>query len=164
MRGPIPAPRSDAVDSASGGIRRSAVKTKHAAIVSAVIAVSTFSLASLSGCGEGTTKQGTLYSIQANRSLETHLPGNLQSVYDATLRAVQEDFGYTLEDSAIDAMEAIVKARTAMDKEVRVKMYKHSDHVTRVVVFVGPRGAETVSRELLSTIETHLASASTPSK
>lgn len=139
------------------------MKTRHAALVGAVIAVSAFSLASLWGCGEGTTKQGTLYSIQPNRSLETHLPGDLQSVYDAALRAVQDDFGYTLEDSAIDAMEAIVKARTAMDKEVRVKMYKHSDQVTRVVVFVGPRGAETVSRELLSTIETHLAG-SAPSK
>ena len=132
------------------------MSTFHARNVCAVIALSVVSLAILVGC-EGQTRQGTLYNIQANRSLETYLAGDLATVHAAALEAVQTDSGYTLQESAIDATEGIIKARTAMDHEVRVKLYKHSERVTRIDVFVGPRGAESVSRELLSAIEARLA-------
>jgi cytosine/adenosine deaminase-related metal-dependent hydrolase len=138
-------------------MRRPTVSKFHTRNVCTAIAMSALSLTILAGCGEGTTRQGTLYSIQANRTLETYLPGDLKAVHEAALQAVEADLGYTLEDSAVDATEGIVKARTALDHEVRVKMYKHAERVTRIDVFVGPRGAESVSRELLSAIETRLA-------
>ncbi len=134
------------------------MKTFHAGIVLAVIVSSAVSLAGVWGC-EGQTRQGTLYNVQANRSLETYLPGDLKTVYEAALQAVQDDFGYTLKDSAVDATEGIIKARTAMDNQVWVKLFKHSERVTRIELFVGPRGAESVSRELLSAIEARLTEA-----
>ncbi|MHC5006550.1 MAG: DUF3568 family protein [Planctomycetota bacterium] len=140
------------------------MSTFHARNVSVVIALSVVSLATLAGCGEGQTRQGTLYNVQTNRSLETFLPGSLANVHKAALEVVQTDFGYTLEESAVDATEGIVKARTAMKHEVRVKMFKHGEGITRIDVFVGPRGAESVSRELLSAIETRLTEPPAPAK
>ena len=140
------------------------MSTLHARTVHAVIALSVVSLTILSGCGEGQTRQGTLYSIQANRSLETYLTGDLATVHTAALETVQTDFGYTLEESAVDATEGIVKARTALDHEVRIKLFKHGEHLTRIDLFVGPRGTESVSRELLSAIEERVTGASDPGK
>ena len=80
------------------------MKNRHGRVVCSVIALSVVSLAFLWGC-EGTTRQGTLYNIQANRSLETYLPGDLKAVHEAALQAVQTDLGYTLGESAVDATE-----------------------------------------------------------
>ena len=135
----------------------------HARNVCAVIALSVVSLAILAGC-EGQTRQGTLYSIQPNRSLETFLPGDLATVHAAALEAVQTDFGFELGESAVDAAEGIVEARTALDHQVRVKLYKYGERITKVDVYVGPRGSEVVARELLSAIETRLAEPPAPGK
>ena len=132
------------------------MKIRHGRVVCSVIALSVASLACLWGCGEGTTRQGTLYSIQANRSLETYLPGNLETVRAAALAAVQTDFGFMLDESTADATQGIITAHTAMDHPVRVKMYKYGEQVTRIEVYDGPRGSEIMARELLSAIEARL--------
>jgi hypothetical protein len=145
----------DAIHSTPVGMRRPTVSTLHARIVHAVIALSVVSLAILWGC-EGQTRQGTLYSVQPNRSLETYMPGDLATVHAAALEAVKTDFGFELGESAVDAAEGYVEARTALDHQVRVKMYKYGERITKIDVYVGPRGSEVMARELLSAIETRL--------
>jgi hypothetical protein len=144
-------------------MRRPSVSTKHVRNLYAVIALSFVSLAILAGC-EGQTRQGTLYSIQPNRSLQTYLPGDLATVHAATLEAVKTDFGFELGDSAVDAAEGFVEAHTALDHTVRVKMYKYGERITKIDVYVGPRGSEAMARELLSAIETRLTGPSAPAK
>ncbi|MHC4615213.1 MAG: DUF3568 family protein [Planctomycetota bacterium] len=140
------------------------MNTLHARIVHVVIALSVVSLAILWGCGGGQTRQGTLYSIQPNRSLETYMPSDLETVHAAALEAVKTDFGFELGESAVDAAEGLVEARTALDHPVRIKMYKYGEQITRVEVYVGPRGSEVVARELLSAIETRLTGSPAPGK
>ncbi|MHC5008782.1 MAG: hypothetical protein ACYTGF_15640 [Planctomycetota bacterium] len=43
-------------------------------------------------------------------------------------------------------------------------MYKYGEQITRVEVYVGPRGSEVVARELLSAIETRLTGSPAPGK
>jgi hypothetical protein len=129
--------------------------TMHRKSVYAVIALLAVSLATLWGC-EGTTRQGTLYSIQPNRELHTFLPGDLATVHEAALEVVKTEFGYTVEESAIDAMEGIVKARTATGHQIRVQTAKHGERITRIEVYAGPSGSESVAREILSAIESRL--------
>jgi hypothetical protein len=136
-------------------MRRLTVSTLNARNVSAVIALSFVSLATLAGC-EGQTRQGTLYSIQPNRSLETYMPGDLATVHAAAVDAIKTDFGFELGESSVDAAEGYVEARTALDHQVRVKLYKYGERITKIDVYVGPRGSEAVARELLSAIETRL--------
>jgi len=139
------------------------VSTFHARNVCVVIALSVVSLAILAGC-EGQTRQGTLYNIQANRSLETYLPGDIATVHAAALEAVKTDFGFEVGASAFDAAQGIVEARTALDHQVRVKMYKYGARITKIDVYVGPSGSEAVARELLSAIETRLTEPPAPAK
>jgi hypothetical protein len=131
------------------------MKTRHGSIACSVIALSAVLLAGLWGC-EGTTRQGTLYSVQANRSLETYLPGDIETVRAAALAAVQTDLGFVLDESAVDATQGIITAHTAMDHLVRVKLHKYGEQVTRIEVYVGPRGSEVLSRELLGATEARL--------
>ena len=104
----------------------------------------------VSGCGEGTTKQGTLYSMNARRALESYLAADLDTVHKAAVKSVN-DAGYTLDEDAIDVREGVIKARTARDRSVRVETYKEGEKVTKIEVYVG--GDEAAARELLDSIE-----------
>ena len=110
----------------------------------------------LIGC-QGTTAQGTMYTVQPTRELATHLSGDLERVHNAALAVLQEHFKYRLEDAALDAREGIIRARTARDYQVRVETFKHSDDITRIEVYVGAWGAEPIGRDILSRIEERLA-------
>lgn len=111
--------------------------------------------ASLPACS-GVTAQGTPYTININRALETHLPGDLQKVHRVALDVVKDDLQYTVEKSSTDALEGIIEARTAMGAAVRVELYKYGDSLTRVEVFVGPRGDTDIARQILDKIEAKL--------
>jgi hypothetical protein len=132
------------------------VSKSNRIVVGAVAALSVVSLAASWGC-QGTTRQGTLYSVQIDRELETFLASDLETVHRAALEVVQTDFGYTLTEEALDAREGIIRARTARDNLVRIETFKHGEGVTRVQVYVGARDAETAGREVLGAIETRLA-------
>jgi hypothetical protein len=121
-----------------------------------VVCTAIASLAALWGC-EGTTRQGTLYRMQADRELEIYLAGELDAVYQAALEVIETEYGYTVEESGVDAREGLVRARTALGHEVRVEMYRYSDPVTRVEAYAGPRGNEAATAEVLSAIEARLA-------
>ncbi len=119
---------------------------KHTAIAMLLFAL----MPAVSGCAEGTTKQGTLYSMNVSRALEAYLAADLDTVHKAAVKSVN-DAGYTLDEDAIDVREGVVKARTARDRPVRVETYKEGDNVTKIEVYVG--GDENAARELLDNIE-----------
>jgi hypothetical protein len=131
------------------------MKSLHVRVAGAVIALSVVALAGLGGC-EGQTRQGTLYSIQPDRELEAYLPGDLATVHAAALAVIETDFGYAVEESAVDTTEGVVKARTALDHLIRVELYKYGERVTRIEVYAGPKGAESIANDILSAIETRL--------
>ncbi len=104
------------------------------------------------GC-QGTTAQGTLYSIQP-RGLSTFLAADLETVHEAAVEVVRNDFRYEIEEEALDAREGIIRASTARDRMVRVETFMHSQRVTRIVVYAG--GSEPLARDLLDKIETRV--------
>ena len=104
----------------------------------------------IAGCGQGTTEQGTLYSVGVNQSLNCYIPDNIDTVHKAALASVK-DAGYTVDNEAIDAREAIVEGRTALEKTVRIKSFKQGEKVTRLEVYVA--GDEEAAKELLNAIE-----------
>jgi len=119
---------------------------KHTAIAMLLFAL----MPAVSGCAEGTTKQGTLYSMNISRALEARLAADLDDVHKAAVASVT-DAGYTLDEDAIDVREGIVKARTARDRSVRVETYKEGVKVTRIEVYVG--GDQAAARDLLENSE-----------
>ena len=104
----------------------------------------------VAGCGQGTTQQGTLYSVGVNQSLNCYIPDNIDAVHRAALASVK-DAGYTVDNEAIDTREAIVEGHTALDKTVRIKSFKQGAKVTRLEVYVA--GDEEAAKELLNAIE-----------
>jgi len=102
------------------------------------------------GCAKGTTAKGTHYTANIMGELEAYVPAKLEKVYAAAGKAV-EDMGYSVDTSAIDVREGKVEGRTAMDKAVRVKLYKQGEAVTKVQVCVG--GDKLAAKDLLDKIE-----------
>ena len=122
---------------------------KHTAIAMLLFAL----MPAISGCAEGTTKQGTVYSMNAGRSLQAYLAADLDAVHKAAVKSVNEA-GYTLNEDAIDVREGVVKARTGRDRSVRVETYKEGEKVTKIEVYVG--GDEAAASELLDSIESQV--------
>ncbi len=119
--------------------------TKHiTTILSLVLAVV------LVGCSQGTTAQGTLYSVSASRRVEAYLPQDLETVHKAAAAAVK-DLGYTTDNEAIDVREGIIEGHTARDRTMRIETFKEGDEITRIKIYVG--GDELASREVLHKIE-----------
>ena len=102
------------------------------------------------GCGKGSTKLGTLYTVSITQELHCYLSDDLKSVHQAALASVK-DVGYTIDNDAIDAREAIVSAHTALDRPVRVESFKQGDKVTKVEVYVS--GDKVAAKDLLDRIE-----------
>ena len=120
--------------------------TKHiTTILSLVLAVV------LVGCSQGTTGQGTLYSVSASRQVEAYLPQDLETVHKAAAAAVKT-LGYTIDNEAIDVREGIIEGHTARDRTMRIETFKQGDEITRIKIYVG--GDELAAREVLHKIET----------
>ena len=102
------------------------------------------------GCGQGTTQQGTLYSVGINQSLSCYISDNIDAVHKAVLESVK-DAGYTVDKEAIDTREAIVEGRTALDRTVRIKSFKQGENVTRLEIYIA--GNKEAAKELLDAIE-----------
>jgi hypothetical protein len=113
----------------------------------------------MAGCGQGTTSQGTLYTVQANRALQTYLPYSIEPVHNAAKAVLEVELGYTVDETALDAHEGVIRAHTALEHPVRVQTFKHGEHVTRVEVYVGSWGSEPIGRDILSKVESRLAAA-----
>lgn len=106
----------------------------------------------LTGCS-GTTDRGVRYTLTPSRELEAFIAGDVATVHEAARRVVVEQYRYRITQHNVDAREGIVTALTAHGENVRVETTYSSPRVTRVNVFVGPLGDESVMRELLSAIE-----------
>ncbi len=106
-----------------------------------------------SGCGTGSTTQGTLYQVNVSRELEVYEPKNLEAVHAAALKAVEE-MGYSIDTKALDAMNGMIEGRTALGKPVRIKSFKQGEEITRVTVYAG--GDEHAARQLLDKMEAAL--------
>jgi hypothetical protein len=102
------------------------------------------------GCGKGTTQQGTLYSVGVNKSLECYISDSIEAVHASAL-ASMKDAGYTVDKEAIDAREAMVEGRTALDRTVRIKSVKQGEKVTKLEVYVSGDGE--AAKTLLDSIE-----------
>ena len=92
-------------------------------------------LVALVGC-QGTTGQGTLYTVGLGGELVAFLPSDLKTVHDAALAVVTDEFKYKVERAEVDAHEGIISAKTARDRDVRIGTYKHSDGVTKIDISV----------------------------
>lgn len=120
-------------------------------MIRSITAAATLALLLLAiGCAKGTTAKGTFYSVNFLGELKAHVPAKLDKVYAAAGKAA-EDMGYSIETRAIDVREAKVEGHTAMDKPMRVKLYKEGETVTKVELYVG--GDKLAAKDLLDKIE-----------
>ncbi len=108
-------------------------------------------IVALVACSQGTTSQGTLYSVNPSRQVEAFLPSDLNTIHVAAVQAVRE-MGYTIDHEAIDVREGIIEGATARNRRVRIQTFRQGDDITRIRILVG--GDELASREVLDKIET----------
>lgn len=123
--------------------------TRTAVALAAALAIPALLLTACTGA----TRSGSVYTMKADREIETYLPGSVGEVHDAALYVVRERLRYRVLREAVDAREGVIEARTARDAAVRVETYRESAAVTRIEVFVGPFGDEPAMKEILSEIE-----------
>lgn len=117
-----------------------------------VLAAGMAGLAVLPGCS-GTARSGTEYTMTPDRNLRFRVAVDLPTAHEAAVDAVKSDLGFTIDEEKADAVEGVVKGKTARGERVEVETFKEGDHLTRVDVFVGPLGDEPVMRELMNAIE-----------
>lgn len=110
---------------------------------------------SLTACS-GTAKTGTRYTITADRNLRANVNADLNTAHQAAIQALRDDLGFTIESETVDALEGVVKGKTARNDRVEVETFKEGDRLTRVDIFVGPMGDEPKMSEVLSAIEKRL--------
>lgn len=127
------------------------MKMTHIALSAAILGLCT----ALGACS-GSTKSGTEYSMTPLRELKATLPYDLAATHAASVRAVRDRLGYTIEQESADALEGIITARSATDREVTVSTRKMGEGSTRVLVGVSPLGDEDIARSVLSAIEDEL--------
>lgn len=109
----------------------------------------------IAGCS-GATRSGTEYTITPLREFKATLPHDLGSTHEAAVRALRDRLKYSIEESSSDALEGVVKARSATDRTVTVNTSRVGDNSTEVLVGVSPMGDEQIAREVLSAIEEEL--------
>lgn len=110
------------------------------------------------GC-QGSTKQGTTYTILPSREIQTTLSADLPTVHARALKVLRDDLAYTIESEAKDGLEGIIKARTARNDMVRVETFKEADNQTKVQVYSGFITGEDKARQVLEMIVAGIPSA-----
>ena len=76
-------------------------------------------------------------------------------VYDATLAAMN-DMQYAVVDKSKAGITAKIFVRTAGDKKIQITLDKQSASVTEIHIRVGTFGDESLSRQILDKIKSHL--------
>jgi len=118
-------------------------------------ALTLVSAGALTACS-GTAKSGTRYTITADRNLRANVNADLNTAHQAAIRALRDDLGFTIESESVDALEGVVKGKTARNDRVEVETFKEGERLTRVDIFVGPMGDEPKMAEVLAAIEKRL--------
>lgn len=109
-------------------------------------------LSTLTGCG-GTGRSGTEYTITPDRNLSFRVSTDLKTAHQAAIDAMRSDLGFTVDEERSDALQGVVKGKTARNERVEVESFKEGDNLTRLDLFVGPLGDESIMRELMNAIE-----------
>jgi hypothetical protein len=116
-------------------------------------------MVSTSGCfllavgAAGAAGAGTVAYIEGE--LDATLGNGYDQVVDATNRALaQLQFAQVSESK--DAFSAVVIARTAEDKKIKITVTKQGDNLTKVQIRIGVFGDEQKSRAILDKIRAGL--------
>ena len=112
-------------------------------------------LAALAGCTTGKTDAGTDYSFRLT-TLSAGLDYPVEEVHKAALAAMTEDFRLTVSEAGLDGFEGRVLAVGATGKTHRISVEKAGPKYTRIKIYVGPRGDDARSRQILARIEERL--------
>lgn len=86
--------------------------------------------------------------------LEAEIEDDIDDVYEATLKAL-EDEGWDIEDKDLDDEDAKIVAEKG-DKTVTIRMKEEDDDETNISIRVGTFGDEEESEDILDAIEDHL--------
>lgn len=121
------------------------------------LSIATLALASLlSGCmvvAAGAAGAGAVAYVRGE--LESNIARNIDDVYRATQRTVQElEFARISEQKS--AVDAVVVSRTALDKKIEIKLQRTSAELTKVRIRVGLIGDEALSLSILERINAEL--------
>lgn len=87
--------------------------------------------------------------------LQALLDAPYASVVRAANRAVSE-LEFVKVSERMDALTAVLIARTANDKKVEIRILKSTDAITRVEIRVGIFGEEALSQTVLAQLREHL--------
>jgi tartrate dehydratase alpha subunit/fumarate hydratase class I-like protein len=110
---------------------------------------------SMSGCIVAAIGAGAGTIAYAKGDLEVVESHNLDAVYEATLKAMEE-LELNVTSKVKDSLSAEINARDAQDKKVKVKLSAVSDETTKVSIRVGVFGSEAKSRLIYEKINENL--------
>lgn len=105
----------------------------------------------ISACS-GSTRTGTQYTLLPNRHIQANIGAEHHTVHETALD-VANDMGFTINESAVDDFEGVIRARTAGDDSVSITSTRIGPNATEIDIFVGPLGKEDRAREILTRIE-----------
>ncbi len=96
---------------------------------------------------------GTVAYVRGD--LETVEPQNLNTVYKATEKAIEE-LELTVSKKTKDAMSVVIVARDSQDKKITIKLSATAEGTTKLSIRVGLFGNETKSRLIYQKIHENL--------
>ncbi len=88
----------------------------------------------------------------ARGGLRTTVDAPFETTHHATARAIGQLEFARISDQK-DALSAVLIARTAQDRKIRIVLTRVSDRLTQVDIRVGVMGDETMSRTILGRIQ-----------
>ena len=101
----------------------------------------------------GVGAAGTIAYVRGD--LEAVESENLDAVYEATLKAVEE-IELHVTSKKKDALSAIIVGRDAQDKKVTIKLNSTAEKTTKLSIRIGVFGSETKSRLIYQKIRDNL--------
>jgi hypothetical protein len=110
----------------------------------------------LAGCWvvvAGAGAAGTVAYLKGD--LEAVEPSNLDAVYAATAKALEQLGLYPIEDRK-DALSALISTRDAQDEKITIRLRRTTSETTKISIRVGIFGNETKSRLIYQQIHDNL--------
>ncbi len=101
----------------------------------------------------GAGAAGTVAYVRGD--LEAVEPKNINSVYEATLKAM-EQLELSVSKKTKDAMSAEIIARDSQDKKITIKLGATAEGTTNLSIRIGMFGSETKSRLIYDQIKKNL--------
>jgi len=109
----------------------------------------------LTGCVSSTTSTPAGTVVYVYRHLDATLAEDYTKVVEATRQAIQAlEFSKVSENK--DAFVAVLKAQTALDKEIEITVTNTGKNLTNIKIRVGVFGDQGISLATLDKIKAHL--------